>query len=284
MIWFLAGLITGLAAAAPLAYFWSRRAELRVRQLEQRARAAERLAELGTLTGGLAHEIKNPLSTIGLNLQLLGESLDAASLPDASASRLRSRLEALVGETTRLRGILEDFLAFAGRMKLDPQPASISQLIEDLVDFYHAQAEASGVQLRLQLDPQAPSVRMDARLIKQAILNLLINATQAMVEARYSGKPHGGSAELIVRTRAAPDGVEIHVIDTGPGIDPAASKKLFRPYFTTKRGGTGLGLATCRRIIHEHGGRISIHSEPGRGSDFVIHLTREGPPADSDSA
>jgi signal transduction histidine kinase len=280
MTWLIVGFLCGLAVAAPVAYYGYRRSERRARQYQQRARAAERLAELGTLTGGLAHEIKNPLSTIGLNLQLLGETLEQAALPDPVASRMRSRLEALVGETTRLRGILEDFLAFAGRMKLDPQPTDINRLIEELIDFYHAQAEASGVRFVLQLDPGAGQVRLDSRLVKQALLNLLINATQAMVEARYSGKPHGGSSELIVRTKPRSGDVDIHVIDNGPGIDPEGLKKLFRPYFSTRRGGTGLGLATSRRIAHEHGGELWVHTEIGRGCDFTLQLPRQGPPVD----
>ena len=276
MLWFWIGLGCGVFLAVPLAWVASRRTARRVRHLEQRARTAERLAELGTLTGGLAHEIKNPLSTIGLNLQLLRESIDDAELPEATAHRLRTRIQSLNGEAERLRGILEDFLAFAGRMRLDPQPTRINEVVEQLADFYYPQAEASGVRLRTQLDSDAGSVPLDATLFKQALLNLLINATQAMVEARYGDHPHGGSTELIIRTRPASGGVDIHVIDTGPGIAPEDREKLFHPYFTTKRGGTGLGLPTARRIINEHGGTITLHSEPGRGSDFTIHLEGVG--------
>lgn len=272
MVMFWIGLGCGILLTLPLAVWSSRRTARRVQRLEQRARTAERLAELGTLTGGLAHEIKNPLSTIGLNLQLLRESMTDAKLPEPLAGRLLSRIASLASETDRLRGILEDFLAFAGRMKLDLQPTDINDLIVQLADFYHAQAEASGVHLRTQLDPAARAVPADPTLLKQALLNLLINATQAMVEARYSGKPHGGSNDLIIRTAPHPDGIDIHVIDTGPGIDPAAQARIFRPYFTTKKGGTGLGLPTTRRIIDEHGGRITLHSDPARGSDFTIHL------------
>src|SRR5437764_939163 len=127
--WFLLGLGCGVALAAPLIVLAMRRTARRVRRLEQRAQAAERLAELGTLTGGLAHEIKNPLSTIGLNLQLLRESIDDADLPPDLSPRFLNRIDALTAETDRLRGILEDFLAFAGRLKLDPQPTAINQVV-----------------------------------------------------------------------------------------------------------------------------------------------------------
>lgn len=272
MQWFAVGIGCGVLATIPMIVFASRRTARRVRKLEQRARGAERLAELGTLTGGLAHEIKNPLSTIGLNLQLLRESIDDADLPTDLASRFGRRIDALTDETDRLRGILEDFLSFAGRMRLDPQAVKINELIEQLVDFYHAQASASGIQLRTRLDPAAGEIRLDPTLLKQALLNLLINATQAMVEARYSDKPHGGATDLILRTERTRDGVEVHVIDTGPGIDPATLEKIFHPYFTTKKGGTGLGLPTTRRIIEEHYGSIAVHSDPGQGTDFTLHL------------
>ena len=272
MQWFALGIGCGVLATVPLIVFASRRTARRVRKLEQRARGAERLAELGTLTGGLAHEIKNPLSTIGLNLQLLRESIDDAELPTDLASRFGRRIDALTDETDRLRGILEDFLSFAGRIRLDPQPAIVNDLVEQLVDFYHAQAEASGIQLRTRLAPDAGELNLDTTLFKQALLNLLINATQAMVDARYSDKPHGGATDLILRTERTRDGVEVHVIDTGPGIAPATIEKIFHPYFTTKKGGTGLGLPTTRRIIEEHGGSIAVHSDPGQGTDFTLHL------------
>ena len=273
---FILGFACGVAATVPFVFWGMRRTAERVRRLEQRAQAAERLAELGTLTGGLAHEIRNPLSTIGLNLQLLRESIEEADILGDLQPRLVNRLDAITAETDRLRGILEDFLSFAGRLRLDAQPTPVNHVVEQLSDFYHAQADASGVRLRTQLDPGAGQIPLDATLFKQALLNLLINATQAMVEARYSGQPHGGAVDLIIRTEAGRDGVDIHVIDTGPGIEDAAMKKIFQPYFSTKRKGTGLGLPTTRRIVHEHGGQISVHSELGRGTDFTIHLPGGG--------
>ncbi|MEX2671020.1 MAG: ATP-binding protein [Phycisphaeraceae bacterium] len=273
--WFWLGLLCGALLAVPFMFLISRRTAQRVKRLEQRARSIERLAEMGRLTGGLAHEIKNPLSTIGLNLQLLRESIDDAKLEESLSRRLRARITALSSETERLGGILEDFLSFAGRVKLDPQPLHINDLVDQLVDFYLPQAEASGLQLHTQLDPEAGTVQLDPTLFKQALLNLLINATQAMIAARYDEKPHGGCGEIMIRTVPGRDEVIVHVIDTGPGIDEKTRARLFEPYFTTKKGGTGLGLPTARRIIEEHGGSIELHSEPGRGSDFSIHLPRQ---------
>lgn len=277
---FLIGVIVGILLAAPLGWWWSRRTAAEVRQLEQRARTAERLAEMGTLAGGLAHEIKNPLSTIGLNLQLLQEDMAALSdggpLPGDAADKLgrtQRRLESLRREADRLRDILEDFLRFAGRMKLDLQPVDLHAVVQELVDFFEPQAAASGVQVRTQLQASPSVAAVDAALLKQALLNLLINATQAMQQAREKDAANGGARDLIIRTESTGDRgreIELHVIDTGPGIASDVQEKVFQPYFSTKRGGTGLGLPTSRRIVEEHGGRITVHSEPGRGSDFTI--------------
>ena len=229
-------------------------------RLQQRARQAERLAELGTLTGGLAHELKNPLSTVQLNLQLLGEDLvhDNPAYP-----RLVNRLHTVQKETSRLRDILDDFLRFAGRMELARKPTDLNLLLEELVDFFSPQAHLQRVQLRLRKSPQPIVANVDERLLKQAILNLLINALQAM--------PQSGG-EIILSARQSDGKAMLDVVDTGAGMDEETRRRIFDAYFSTKRGGTGLGLAISRRIVHEHGGEISVTSEPGRGSDFTITL------------
>lgn len=321
----------------PLAIVATRRTARRVRQLEQQARTNERLAELGTLTGGLAHEIKNPLSSINLNVQLVEEDLrDLAKLggaadpaqvaapgerrmPRGSGSpvdpniderigRIRRRFESLSRETRRLRDILDDFLRFAGRMKLDLAPVDLNGLVSEVVDFFQPQAQLMGVTLRTQPLSVPAIAAADASLLKQALLNLMINGCQAMANARaapssaasasgastaastvaasaaaISGSTaqaanlrDNSSSEMIVRLHrpmlAKGDGVEIHVIDTGPGIPADDLAKIFQPYFSTKKGGTGLGLPTARRIVEEHGGALTVHTEPGRGSDFIIRL------------
>ena len=277
------GLGAGVLASIPIAAVWGRRTERRVRQLELRARAAERLAELGTLTGGLAHEIKNPLSTVGLNVQLLQEDVHDLS-EDAGLTqshheglvRVHRRLESLSRETHRLRDILEDFLRFAGRVELDTQATDLHTTIGELMDFFEPQANEANVNLRSQLQADPATLQADAGLLKQALLNLLINAVQAMTQAREKNLPHGGADELIVRTERGKtlggEELRIHITDTGPGMTAEVAEKVFQPYFSTKRGGTGLGLPTSRRIIEEHGGHLSVHADPGRGTDFVISL------------
>jgi signal transduction histidine kinase len=252
----LAGWSSSLLVASGIGAYLYRRFVL----LERRARRAEQLAELGTLTGGLAHEIKNPLSTVQLNLQLLQEDLDPNN---STYSRIVNRLGIVKGETTRLREILDDFLRYAGRIELDRKPTELNNLIDELIDFYAPQAQSQRVQVRFRRSPKDVVARVDAKLVKQALLNLMINATQAM--------PDGGELILSLITTAL-GMAQIDVIDTGVGIDAQKLARIFDAYYTTKRGGTGLGLAMARRIAQEHGGQLTVKSEVGKGSDFAITL------------
>ena len=273
---FTLGLAAGGASALLLTASLITRRLVRLRAAEQRALRQERLAELGALTGGLAHEIKNPLSTIGLNVQLASEAISDSQLPEDDKATLVRRVETVSREATRLANILNDFLRFAGRIKLAPIESDAREVVEELVDFYRPQCELHRVVLRADLPAEPARARFDPALLKQALLNLLINATQAM-----SGPPAAeGDAptrELMVRIGVLPDELVIHVIDTGPGIPADKHAEIFRPYVTGRKGGSGLGLAVTRRIVEEHGGRIDLYSEPGKGSDFVIRLPIEGP-------
>jgi len=274
----------GLGVAALGARWQIRRSMAEVRSAERRARSAERLAEIGAMTGGLAHEIKNPLSTIGLNAQLLAEAVD--ELPGDRAvepevrQRLTRRLAALRREVERLKGILTDFLNFAGEIRLDLHEVDVNRVVDELADFFAPQAQQQGVRLRTELAPQPLPARLDASQLKQALLNLMLNAVQAMATAKPE---RGDSKELIIRTSGEVDQgrpvIVVHVIDTGPGIDAEVIPRVFTPYFTTKSGGTGLGLPTTRRLIEAHHGRIDVHTELGKGTDFVVTLPaleREG--------
>jgi signal transduction histidine kinase len=257
---FVWGLLAGCGATIVVAAVVAYHEHRRLLDAERRAIQAERLAEIGSLTGGLAHEIKNPLSTVQLNLQLLREDL----LPENPAySRLVSRLETVQKETARLREILDDFLRYAGRIELDKRPTELNELLEELVDFFTPQAQFHKVQLRLRKSPTSIRADVDPKLVKQAVLNLLINGLQAIPE---------GGGELILSVRVEGRNAVIDVIDTGVGIEPDKVAQIFQAYYTTKRGGTGIGLAMARRIAEEHGGKISVSSEVGKGSDFRISL------------
>jgi signal transduction histidine kinase len=256
------GLLVGCLSSLVLATAAALAAYRRYERLQRRARQAERLAELGTLTGGLAHEIKNPLSTIQLNLQLLREDLPSPE-EDPAYVRIVNRLNTVQKEAARLRDILDDFLRFAGKMELVKKPVEVNRLLEDMVDFFHPQAQVQRVQLRLRKwDGGDLVVPLDERLIKQAVLNLLINAVHAM--------PAGG--EIILSARKDDGAAVIEVIDTGKGMEPDVLEKIFQAYYSTKKGGHGLGLAITKRMIEEHGGAIRATSEVGKGTAFRVEL------------
>ena len=286
----LIGFGIGVLVASGAVWLVLRRQSRRARAAERRARAAERMAEIGAMTSGLAHEIKNPLSTVGLNAQLLLEGISELPIDDAERKPLVNRINSLRRETDRLGGILQDFLQYAGQVRLDPHPTNLNDTISELGDFFMPEAERHGVRLRTDVaggnGSPTPVANIDAKLVKQALLNLMLNATQAMAAA---GAPESARPrELIVRTenRREADGhptVHVHVIDTGPGIAPETLGKMFTPYFTTRAGGSGLGLPTARRLIEAHGGRIDVWSEPGKGSDFCVVLPVAGPATSPES-
>jgi signal transduction histidine kinase len=165
-------------------------------------------------------------------------------------------------ETSRLREILDDFLRYAGRLELERKPIELNSLLEEIVDFFAPQAHLQHVQLRLKKSASPIIAQIDSRLIKQALLNLMINSTQAM--------PSGG--ELILMLSSTPTDAIIDVIDTGGGIPPDAAGRIFQVYYSTKKGGTGLGLPMAKRIADEHGGSLTVKSELGKGTDFTLRL------------
>lgn len=262
---FIWGLLTGWLTAIAISAVAAVLVFRYLTRLQERTKHAERLAELGTLTGGLAHEIKNPLSTIQLNLQLLREDLPDPE-HDPAYGRIVSRLTTVQKEASRLRDILDDFLRYAGKMELVRKPTDVNGVLEEMVDFFHPQAQLQRVQLRLKRSPEPLVVSIDERLIKQALLNLLINALQAT--------PEGG--EVMLSAGRDGDGrALIQVIDTGRGMEPDVLGKIFQAYYSTKKGGHGLGLAISKRIVDEHGGTIRAASEVGKGTEFRIELPAE---------
>ena len=258
--WFAAGAVLAAPVWLVLAIWLTRRTWRNARKLSQRARGRELLAELGQLAGGLAHEIKNPLSTINVNLQLVSEDIE--KLPGDESQRWLRRLESVRKETDRLKGILDDFLGYAGEYELTERRVDLRRLVGELVDFFAPQAEAARIVLRTTLPDQPVICSVDANLLKQAVLNLMINAVDAI----------GAGGELIIRMSASHDRALIEVIDTGTGIGPEELGNIFRVYYSTKKTGTGLGLPTSRRIVREHGGTMNVQSELGKGTRFTISL------------
>jgi two-component system, NtrC family, sensor histidine kinase HydH len=217
-------------------------------------------AEIARLAGGLAHEIKNPLSTMSLNLDLLVEDFKGAETP--RDRRVLQKLERVRKETERLNDIVEDFLRFAKVQDLRIAPSDLNAVIDDLRDFCEPQAMGQGIVIRTQYDPDLPMVPLDVDLFKQALWNLIRNAHHAM--------PDGG--ELMLQTRLEGDSAVLDVTDTGVGMTPDVADKVFDAFYSTKAGGSGLGLPTTRKIVEAHGGSIALQSEPGQGSRFTLRL------------
>ncbi len=253
------GLVIGLCIGLTVAGIGGWLLNRRLLTAREQVRQGERLAELGTLTGGLAHEIKNPLSTVQLNLQLLQEDLIADR---TTAPRVVTRLSTITREASRLRDILDDFLKYAGRIELQLQAVDLNEMLGELVDFLAPQAQLSKVQIRQMPSDEKIVVSVDPRLLKQASLNLMLNAMQVMT--------NGG--ELIVSAKRQNNQIFLTFTDTGPGISVDDQARIFQAYYSKRKGGTGLGLAMTQRIAHEHGGRVELSSEVGKGSSFSMVL------------
>jgi len=257
---FLFGVAVGLAVIVPVACWYHRRTVQQATQSDSRDRESERLAYVGALASGLAHEVKNPLSTLRLNLQLLEEELGDG--PDQGSARMRRRVENLSREVERLNEVLNDYLRFARQHQLRLEEASLNDVLDELLEFVRPEALRHRVEVRSDLGPDVPTSMVDVNRMKQALLNLIVNAFEAME----------GGGELMVQTSVDGETITIRITDTGSGIPPEELDNIFRVYYSTKKTGTGLGLPTARRIIQEHGGELSLESEPGRGTQVCISL------------
>ncbi len=213
-------------------------------KLEAQLRRSDKLAALGTLSAGVAHEVKNPLHALGLNLHLLQAEL-AAGAPDGSA--VGGYLDILRSELQRLHRIVENFLRFAKPSVPEIKPVDLVALVERVLGLVGFEAANDGVRIETHLDPDLPSIPGDEGQLSQVVLNVMMNALQAM--------PDGGA--ITVTTRRDGDWAEVTVTDTGPGIAEAILPHVFDPYFTTRPSGVGLGLAIAHRIVQGHHGSLS---------------------------
>jgi two-component system sensor histidine kinase HydH len=217
-------------------------------------------AELAELAGGFVHDLKNHLSTLRLNLQLLAE--DFQEPQSQRERRALDRILRLQNECQRLVDISNEFLRFARVKDLELAPTNLAEVVEELTDFFGPMARAANIEIKSYIPADLPPVALNRDMFKQALLNLLLNAQQAM--------PGGG--EITLLARAEPQGVLFELIDTGCGMSPEVLAKAFRPFYSTRSGGSGLGLPTTRKIIEAHGGSIDVQSEVGRGTKFTIRL------------
>jgi len=227
---------------------------------EARLRRAESLASLTTLAAGVAHEIKNPLGSIGIHTQLLQKLVHDDSRKNIEA--IDTYLGVIDEEIDRLNKIVVDFLFAVRPMDTALEDHDLNELVDDMLTFVQYELEQSGVELIRDLDPKLPRLQLDPKYFKQAILNIIKNAISAM--------PHGGM--LRVSTQQRGDQALLRLSDNGVGMSEEVRDKIFEPYFTTKDFGSGIGLTLVYKVVKEHMGDISVISKEGHGTTFTITL------------
>lgn len=221
----------------------------------------ERLAAVGSMAAKVAHEIRNPLSSISLNTELLNDEL--AGYGGVDTTEAVDLLRAIAGEIDRLSRIVEEYLQFARMPRLDLEQVDLKELAESVLKFLSPEFERFGVESEIDALDHGPTVYLDRNQFRQVLLNLLRNSQEAM--------PEGG--KVTIRLREEPDGAtEVVVVDTGVGLEPAQTEQVFDPFFSTKDTGTGLGLAFVQQVVLEHGGEVTCTGQPGRGAAFRIVL------------
>lgn len=243
----------------------------RARRLEEQARDAERMAYIGTLAAGLAHEIRNPLNSLNLNMQMLAEELgERAPPPNLAAAGGASTSQRLLNitrqEISRLEQLVTDFLLYAKPRAPELSEIEPVHLLTRVRDLLAGEAEARGARLRIEDGSGGARVRIDAAQMTQLLLNLAQNALAA-TEQRSNGRP-----EVVLAARLVGDRLALVVEDNGVGMSPEEQKRIFEAFYSTKKGGTGLGLAVVERIARAHGGSIEVESVPGKGTAVAVAL------------
>lgn len=236
-----------------------------LQEAEAAVRRSDRLAALGQLSAGLAHELRNPLGTIKASSEMLSRSLSGENEVAREVAGFIS------SEVDRTNSLVTRFLEFARPLRLRPDPADIGQVLDRAIEQVKREAASSGVVVFKNYSPEIPPFAFDAELMERVFYNLVLNAVQATAA--------GGA--VTVKTRIRVDGTaEIAVIDRGSGIDPKLLDTIFNPFVTSKPEGVGLGLAIVAKIVDEHGGKITVESEPAKGSIFRVYLpmARESSP------
>jgi len=229
------------------------------KRLEERLREAEHLSAVGQLSRSIAHEIRNPLNFISLSIDHIREKYPPSARVDAED--FDALLSSVKQEIRRLNTLVSDFLDYGKPLRLNIQRTQVERMLDDVVEIIRAKAAGEGVEIKKQYE-FSPDIMLDPELIKTCIMNVLTNACQAM--------PEGGT--LTIRTGRDDGKFVLSVADTGVGVARENLSKVFEPFYTTKNTGLGLGLATTKRIVEEHGGKIEIRSEGGTGSDVIISL------------
>ena len=229
---------------------------------EARLRRAESLAALTTLTAGVAHEIKNPLGSMSIHIQLIQKALQNGGTDGGGngSADITEHLSIVEEEINRLNSIVVDFLFAVRPMDTSMEEQRINPILEEIVELVSVELENAGIEVGLELQEDLPKINLDEKYLKQAILNLIKNSISAM--------PEGGI--LTLRSRRKNDQIEVTVEDNGEGIPEDILGKIFEPYFTTKDFGSGLGLTVVYKIVKEHLGEITVDSREGSGTSFTL--------------
>ncbi|MFQ6043560.1 MAG: nitrogen regulation protein NR(II), partial [Candidatus Poribacteria bacterium] len=230
------------------------------KEMEKQILRADKLATLGQLAAGIAHEIRNPLAGISGAAQILKDEIPKTDLH-------WEILDEIVEKIKTLENSISDFLRFARPAPLQLSPTDINEVVQSVLFLINKQREMQGVSIVTEYDDSLPIIMADAEQIQQVILNLALNALQAIDEK-------GGRVLFKTFQTSVPDPqIVVEISDTGVGIPPENLSRIFNPYFTTKGEGTGLGLSIAQRIVEEHGGSISVESEVGKGTTFRVSLS-----------
>jgi len=233
------------------------------RSREIQLRQAESLAALTTLSAGVAHEIKNPLTSIDIHIQLLNKEITKLKKINVDVKNSKNLIAIIKEEIDRLNSIVQDFLFTVRPMSLNLSKENINSILRELIDFLKYELIEANIKVVFELDENLPRFLVDPKYLKQALLNIIKNSIEALHE--------GG--EIIIKTEEAENGnVLIHIKDNGEGIPENLITKIFEPYFTTRKSGTGLGLVIVYKIIKELGGKINIRSRENKGTVFTIEL------------
>ncbi len=236
-------------------------------RLEAAKLHAERLAVVGRMAARVAHEVRNPLGSITLNIDLIHKEIDRLAQGNRhSPNEGRALIKDMRVEVCRIARVVEHYLRFAQLPKLQRQPVDLNALLDEKLAFLYPDLERANVQLRTHLAPAPPTVNADAEQLWQTVLNLIRNSCEAM--------PDGG--QLTIGTWYDGAQVLLRVSDSGNGMTQQQLQRVFEPFFTTKKEGTGLGLALVQQIITEHGGHVECQSASGMGSTFTIYLPSRG--------
>ncbi len=226
------------------------------RKIGRELQTADRLAAISRVSGGVAHEVKNPLNAILLHVEVARAKLGRGD------TEIGQQMEIISREILRLDRVVKTFLDFTRPVELNLSNVALADLVAETVELARPQAAARQIRIVVDERTDGAEIRVDRDLMKQAVLNVVVNAIEAM--------PEGG--ELRFESSAGEDAAEIRIADTGPGIPPDLREKIFRLYFTTKKEGSGIGLAMTFRIVQLHDGTIDFTSEPGKGATFIIRI------------